>query len=202
MTSWLHEQRLQAVLDAVGDCNPGTVLDLGCGDGDLLVRLATWPTVKAIVGIDLSAPSLRQLRARMAALEDRITASVDLIHGSLTENCRSLTGFDCAVLVETIEHIDPGRLAVVEQAVFGEMRPGRVVITTPNAEFNPVLGVPLHRFRHPDHRFEWGRDRFRRWARGVAGRHGYTGCCSDIAGTHPELGGASQMAVFDREDRR
>ena len=73
-----------------------------------------------------------------------------------------------------------------------------MVLTTPNAEFNPLLGVPAHRRRHRDHRFEWTRAQFRDWcARAVRGK-GYDFETTDIAGAHPELGGASQMAVFTR----
>jgi hypothetical protein len=101
------------------------------------------------------------------------------------------------VLVETIEHLDAERLGAFENSVLGRLRPDAVVVTTPNAEYNALLGVPAHRFRHPDHRFEWDRARFRGWADGVARRQGYRVGCTDIAGRHPRLGGASQMAVFD-----
>jgi 3' terminal RNA ribose 2'-O-methyltransferase Hen1 len=178
-----------------------SVLDLGCGDGDLLTRLAGEPQIERIVGIDLCRASLGRLRERLDALEGEKTARVDLVHRSMTKKGAALMGFDCAVLIETIEHIDPERLSRLEQAVFSEMRPANVVVTTPNAEFNPLLGVPSHRFRHPDHRFEWDRARFRKWARGVAVRNGYDGACQDIAGRHAALGGASQMAVFRIVDR-
>ena len=196
MTSWLHDQRLQAVQFAVETSGASRILDLGCGDGDLLIRLAAKATVAEIVGIDLSEEALGRLRARLDALGKQTAASVRLIHGSLTDSADKLCGFDCAVLVETIEHIDPDTLSIVERAVFATMRPATVIITTPNADFNPMLGVPAHRFRHPDHRFEWGRERFRRWAAGVARRHGYQAGCSDIGGAHPVVGGASQMAIF------
>lgn len=196
MTSWLHEQRLQAVQNAVEISGAARILDLGCGDGDLLIRLAATSTVAEIVGIDLSDESLGLLRARLDALAPQTATRVRLVHGSLTDGAATLAGFDCATLVETIEHIDPGSLSVVERAVFAIMRPNTVIVTTPNADFNPMLGVPAHRFRHPDHRFEWGRERFRRWAAGVGLRHDYHVACSDIAGCHPVLGGASQMAVF------
>ncbi|TGN67760.1 hypothetical protein E4L95_03885 [Paracoccus liaowanqingii] len=48
----------------------------------------------------------------------------------------------CAVPVETIEHLDPARLSKPAHALFRQMSPQTVVITTPNAEFNPLLGVP------------------------------------------------------------
>jgi small RNA 2'-O-methyltransferase len=53
MTTWLHDQRLEAVRKIVRDSGARTVLDLGCGDGDLLTRLVTDPQIERIVGIDL-----------------------------------------------------------------------------------------------------------------------------------------------------
>jgi 3' terminal RNA ribose 2'-O-methyltransferase Hen1 len=198
MTTWLHEQRLEAVLAAIRESGAESILDLGCGDGALLMRLAREPKVSRIVGIDLSSASLTQLRKELQALPASVHEKVELIHGSIGEPRRSLEGFDAAVLVETIEHIDPDRLSMVERRVFQDMRPGSVVITTPNVDFNPLLGVPPHRFRHPDHRFEWGRTKFRSWAEGVAERNGYAVTCSDVAGAHPVHGGASQMALLKR----
>jgi len=198
MTSWLHEQRLEAVQQAIRESGPRTLLDLGCGDGDLLVRLAREAGFARLVGVDVCREALVRLRTRIDALKPPPAAAIELLHGSVTRAGPALTGFDCAVLVETIEHIAPGDLAVLERAVFSQMRPGSVIVTTPNSEFNPLLGVPHHRFRHPGHRFEWDRARFRRWAAHVAARHGYEYRCEDIAGRHPALGGASQMAVFTR----
>ncbi len=196
MTTWLHEQRLADARQAVRQCGARSVLDLGCGEGELLVSLATEPQIERIVGVDVCGKSLERLRARLEALDGIETTHVELVHGSMIERGAAFAGFDCALLIETIEHVDPHRLSVLERAVFGDIRPATVVITTPNAEFNPLLGVPSHRLRHPDHRFEWDRARFQRWARGVADRNGYQAVCRDSAGRHPILGGASQMAVF------
>lgn len=196
MTTWLHEQRLAEAREAVRQCGARTVLDLGCSDGDLLVRLAIESRIERIVGVDVCGASLERLRARLETVDGMEAAQVELVHGSMIEGGATFTGFDCAILIETIEHIGPDRLSVLERAVFVGMQPATVVITTPNAEFNPLLGVPSHRFRHPDHRFEWDRARFQRWARGVADRNGYHVACRDIAGCHPTFGGASQMAVF------
>jgi small RNA 2'-O-methyltransferase len=196
MTTWLHEERLAAVRAVVLESGAASVLDLGCGDGDLLVRLVGEPGIERIVGVDLCEASLDRLRARLAAMDGKARGKVDLVLGSMSEADPALAGFDCALLIETIEHLDPDRLSGLERAVFRGMRPRTVVVTTPNAEFNPLLGVPARRFRHPDHRFEWPRDRFRSWAEGVGRRNGYAVRCADIGGRHPELGGASQMAVF------
>ncbi len=201
MTSWLHEQRLDAAYRVVVESGARRILDLGCGDGDLMMRLVDTPHIERIVGIDLCRASLARLAERLAQNAharvgaDRIS-DVRLVHGSMLVAPHRYPGFDCAVLIETIEHVDPDRLSALERAVFLGASPACVVVTTPNADFNPLLGVPAGRFRHRDHRFEWGRDKFRRWAEGVASRTGYAASLSDVAGHHPILGGASQMAVF------
>ena len=199
MTSLLHEQRLDAVCAAVRESGAESVLDLGCGDGDLLVRLAREVSIARLVGVDISAAALAALRRRLAALAPR-EVDIELVHASMTNADRRLAGFGCATLVEVIEHLPPADLSRLERALFHGLRPRHVILTTPNAEFNPLLGVPAHRFRHPDHRFEWPRARFRRWARRIAAGAGYEVAFRDVAGCHPDLGGASQMAVFRAPD--
>lgn len=198
MISWFHQQRLDAVHAAVMKSGAESVLDLGCGEGHLLARLAEEPRIQRIVGIDLSHQALERLRGRVRVMPREKRARIELVHGSLAEAGLAFRNFDAAILVETVEHVAPEHLSSIERSVFGTMCPGLVVITTPNAEFNALLGVPRHRFRHHDHRFEWDRAMFGRWVRGVAARNGYDVARHDIAGRHAVLGGASQMAVFTR----
>lgn len=200
MTSALHRQRLEAVLAALRETRARRVLDLGCGGGDLLLPLLREPGVQQVVGIELSAMALQSLRRALAGLSPEIAGKARLIHGSMIAPDPSLAGFDAAVLSESIEHLPPERLSALERTLFHHLRPGHAILTTPNAEFNPLLGVPSHRFRHPDHRFEWDRPKFRAWGRGVARRNGYGIVFADIAGNHPRLGGATQMALFTRKE--
>ena len=201
MTTDLHGERLDAVVAAVRESGARSVLDLGCGDGDLVLRLADLPGIDRITGLEIDADALRRALARLAALPAAARERVQLAHASLTTAHPKLAGYGCACLVEVIEHLPDGDINRLERAVFAGMRPAHVVVTTPNAEYNPVLGVPPHRFRHPDHRFEWGRARFARWAEGVAARNGYAAALRAIGAPHPALGGASQMAVFRRSDQ-
>lgn len=195
MTTWHHEERLRTVSNVVRNSGAARLLDLGCGDGDMFVRLASQPGLQEIVGLDICRTALDRLRSRLAAC-DTCVPRIELREASMTDPAPDLAGYDCAILVETIEHIDPNHLSRLEGAVFRTMRPCTVVITTPNAEFNALLGVPSHRMRHPDHRFEWDRTRFRKWCSRVAGTAAYHVAFQDIAGHHPDLGGASQMAIF------
>lgn len=193
MTTWWHEERLAGVLSVLRAAGVRRVLDLGCGGGDFLTLLLAEPGIKAVAGLDPDRAALEAARVRLTGAGDRLR----LIEGSVLAP-PPLPGFEAAVLIEVIEHLDPGGLSQLERAIFRDLAPEMVVLTTPNAEFNPLLGVPAHRFRHPDHRFEWGRAKFRDWSRGVAARTGYAVALHDLAGAHPDLGGASQMAVFTR----
>jgi small RNA 2'-O-methyltransferase len=194
MANWWHQERLAAVQEVVRQLGPARVLDLGCGAGDLMLPLLDLPGITQVVGLDLDGGALARCRARLAAHPQGDRATVR--QASLTDPYPDLVGFDCACLVEVIEHLPPTSLPALEGAVFGTLRPRAVVLTTPNAEFNDLLGVPRTRLRRPDHRFEWTRAQFRNWAQGAAARQGYAVAFRDLAGAHPDLGGASQMAVF------
>lgn len=199
MTTDLHQDRLNAVVRAINETGARTILDLGCGAGDLILRLAMLPGITRITGIDTDLDALRRLQARLSDLPAETRARVQIAQASMTVAHRNLRGHDCACLVETIEHLPLADLNRLERALFADMRPRHIIVTTPNADYNPVLGVPAHRFRHPDHHFEWSRDRFGQWAGGVAARGDYTVRRRDVAGAHPVLGGASQMALFTRD---
>lgn len=198
MTSFLHDLRLRGTLEAIGEQAACSILDLGCGDGDLLLRLAADPLVQRIVAVDKSGDVLARLKSRHARSPGAASCQLEVRQESIVRLGADLAGFDCAVLVEVIEHMDQHELRAAEQVVFATLRPVRVIVTTPNAEFNELLGVPAHRFRHPDHRFEWTRAQLQDWAQAVARRHAYAVSTRDLAGSHPRFGGPSQMAIFTR----
>jgi 3' terminal RNA ribose 2'-O-methyltransferase Hen1 len=196
--SELHEERLETVVAALLRSGAQSVLDLGCGAGELLVRLARHEQFRKIIGIDLSLEALLAAQALVDAPLDEVGSRVSLLQASFTRPDSRLEGFDAAALVETIEHIDPGRLSTLEHAVFNCYRPATVIVTTPNREYNVLHGMAEGSLRHPDHRFEWDRTRFRGWAFGVARRNGYAAQFQDIGEADPLLGGSTQMAVFRR----
>ena len=83
--------------------------------------------------------------------------------------------------------------------MFGSARPGTVVVTTPNAEYNVLWeSLPAGEFRHPDHRFEWTRAEFASWAESVAERYGYSVRFLPVGPDDAEVGPPTQMAVFSR----
>jgi 3' terminal RNA ribose 2'-O-methyltransferase Hen1 len=197
----LNDQRLSTVVDALRAIGSKTIADLGCGEGKLLDRLLRERWAERLIGLDPAAHALERAAKRLKLRlpggppEERVL----LLHGSLTYRDDRWAGADAAVLVEVIEHLDPDRLPLVERVVFGEMRPGNVIVTTPNAEYNVRFpNLASGSFRHPDHRFEWTRAEFRAWADRIETTYGYRASLSGIGQQDELLGTPTQMAVFAR----
>merc|ERR1719272_182303 len=125
-------------------------------------------------------------------------------------------------MMEVVEHLDPPQLALVGDALLRRVRPRRLVVTTPNKEYNltlmnnpntegtaPMSPPPLATYplRNADHRFEWTRLEFRQWAAALAQEHGYSvqhygvgGGPLDEEPVHGEwrgVGPLTQVAVFE-----
>lgn len=195
----LNDQRMEAVAAALLATGARRVLDLGCGEGRLLRRLLAERQFEEVAGMDVSLRALQTAedRLHLDRMPPKQRERVRLLHGSLVYRDRRLEGFDAAAVVEVIEHLDPPRLAAFERAVFAFARPGAVVVTTPNAEYNAMWpSLPAGRFRHRDHRFEWTRAEFQAWAAAVAARHGYTVTVAGIGPADETHGSPTQMAVF------
>ncbi|HST57685.1 MAG TPA: 3' terminal RNA ribose 2'-O-methyltransferase Hen1 [Longimicrobium sp.] len=199
----LNQQRLATVLAALRATGARRVLDLGCGEGRLLRMLMDEPAFGEIVGMDVShrALEIAAERLKLERLPERRRERIRLIHGSLMYRDRRLEGFDAAAVVEVVEHLDPPRLAAFERVLWQHARPGTVVLTTPNAEYNRMWPtLPAGNFRHRDHRFEWTRAEFQGWADGVAERWGYTVRFGPVGPEDAQAGAPTQMAVFTRLD--
>lgn len=197
----LNEQRLKAVHEVLRKAGARRILDLGCGSGKLLARLAEDETFQEIVGMDVAARELRKAKRSLASSDRRsIDRRIRLLQGSLTYRDQRLAGFDAAALIEVVEHVEPTRLAVFEQAVFRHAQPGMVVVTTPNIEYNALFERLVRgRYRHEDHRFEWTRAEFASWAETITETYGYRVEFEGIGPVHSELGAPTQMAIFTRE---
>lgn len=196
LTTLLHVERLDAVTDALLASGARRVVDLGCGGGQLLQRLRGYAQFERLLGIDIDAKLLTRARERLGVDLFRPDARLEVRRGSFEDHHWAERGIQAAVMLETIEHVPPSRLSRVENAIFGGLRPGFIVITTPNREFNPLHGLAPGERRHPGHYFEWTRAQFGNWCEGVAARHGYQVSMKGIGPPAPGCGSSSQMATF------
>ncbi|MCX5561428.1 3' terminal RNA ribose 2'-O-methyltransferase Hen1 [Streptomyces sp. NBC_00038] len=195
----LAVQRRDAILAALHASGAARVLDLGCGQGQLVQALLKDTRFTEIVGVDVSmrALTVASRRLKLDRMGERQAERVKLFQGSLAYTDNRLKGYDAAVLSEVVEHLDLPRLPALEYAVFGSARPRTVLVTTPNVEYNVRWEtLPAGHSRHGDHRFEWTREEFQAWAERVAGRHGYDVEFVPVGPDDPEVGPPTQMAVF------
>lgn len=189
----LRVLRHQAVLSAVADTGAQSVIDLGCGPGQLLSGLIALPGVQRVAGSDVSVRAL-QIAQR------RTCGKVELFQGALTYADQRFAGFDAAVLMEVIEHVDLPRLPALEAVVFGTARPRAVIVTTPNREYN-IRYEGLTGFRHGDHRFEWSRAEFQDWAARIGETYGYETEFRPVGEDDPEVGPSTQLVIFRKGER-
>lgn len=197
----LHAQRLAAAVDILRESGARRVLDLGCGEGRLVRLLLREKSFTEITAMDVSHRALEIAHERLHVdrMPPKQRERLRLLHGSLLYRDRRLEGYDAAAAVEVIEHLDPPRLAAFERVLFEFARPGTVVITTPNAEYNVKWEtLPAGEFRHRDHRFEWNRAEFQAWAEAVAARFGYSVRFLPVGPEDEAVGAPTQMGVFAR----
>lgn len=108
----------------------GTVIDVGCGTGELLELLRIRrPNVKAI-GLDFSAVAVTQ--AQHAGFEAHVAALPDL---PLPDAC-----VDAVVCMETLEHVSDFEASL--HSLFRVLRPGgRLLLTVPDGRTDDE---PMH----------------------------------------------------------
>ncbi|MCD9016642.1 3' terminal RNA ribose 2'-O-methyltransferase Hen1 [Parachryseolinea silvisoli] len=198
----LHDKRLKVVLDELVSSGSNTVVDLGCGEGKLLKMLLREKQFKKILGVDVSYRTLEKAARRLVfdEMPPKQKERIEIMQGALTYRDKRLVGFDAAAIVEVIEHLDLNRLKAFERVVFEFAKPGTVVLTTPNREYNELFEtMEAGTMRHTDHRFEWTRVEFETWATDVAKRNNYSVSFKPVGDVHERVGAPTQMAIFKRK---
>ena len=199
----LNTQRLEAVKNAVVASGASSVIDLGCGECRLTSLLLAEPTIKNITACDVSVNVLEKAaqRLHLDRMNPHKKAKLTLMQASLTYRDQRFEGFDCACVVEVIEHIEPMRIPAFERSVFEFASPKTVIITTPNREYNQNYEhMEENSLRHGDHRFEWTRAEFKEWTEHICNKFGYSCVISGIGDIDEKLGTPTQMGVFTKNE--
>ena len=151
-----------------------------------------------ILGMDAAARVLQIVEKRLyfEEMAPMQRERISLIQGALTYNDTRIYGYDLALLIEVIEHLDEGRLQTFERVLFEFAQPKVVIVTTPNSEYNELYAKLQDGFRHNDHRFEWTRSQFREWGEKIANTYQYAVRFKGIGEEHPQFGCPGQMGVF------
>lgn len=217
----LHTRRHEVILREVPLTQEGAaarslrVIDLGCGDGKLTVKILQEREGSKVLSIDAdernleflwrrvrrafkrtalngAADKAREAREALAALPpgedkapeglaegvlDAIDAGLkDAVEGTSIKRRFSyrrdnvsapyLEAYerdpDVLVLSEVIEHLTAVDRARLVESVAHLWRAKRVILTTPNREYNHVWGLGEGEWRHKDHKIEYGPEELER----------------------------------------
>ncbi|MDE6660813.1 MAG: 3' terminal RNA ribose 2'-O-methyltransferase Hen1 [Anaeroplasmataceae bacterium] len=195
----LNAVRLEAVKDVVLASGATSVIDLGCGECRLTSLLLSEPQIKRVTACDVSVSALEKaaLRLKLDKMSDYKRNKLTLMQASLTYADKRFEGYDCACIVEVIEHIEESRIPAFERAIFEFASPRTIILTTPNKEYNAVYeNMKKDALRHGDHRFEWTRAQFKEWTEHICKKFGYTCEISGIGEVDEQFGSPTQMGVF------
>ena len=195
----LNALRLGIVVAALKNCGAKRVIDMGCGEGNLLCLLAKDAQFTNIAGVDVSHLALKRAneKLKLGRAGDAMRERVQLFQGSLTYRDSRFSGYDAACALEVIEHLDVSRIPIFERVLFEFAKPPVAIVTTPNKEYNANYEwIGENGLRHGDHRFEWTKAQFRDWANKAAEKFGYRAQFSEIGESDEKHGAPTQMAVF------
>ena len=208
----LNKQRINFVVETLTHTafNGGlkSVVDLGCGEGKLLLALFNTSQFTKLAGVDVALRPLQiaKWKIRKALRSDKpctMTGDpnglIQLYHGAATYRDARIEGFDAVTATELIEHLDPYRLEMFERVVFERIRPRCAVVTTPNVEYNCLFLDMKTKLRHRDHQFEWTREEFILWCETAGARYGYSRLWQGIGTADEKHGPPTQACVFIRE---
>lgn len=119
---WVEKRRLHMTLNALQSAPDSSVLDLGCGSGNLLPLISA----KRIVGVDPSDTLLNQARIRTAKIPN-----VELVKAFAEQLPFEAGTFDRIVCSEVMEHVRNPEQVLKEMKRVA--KPGaRIIITVPN----------------------------------------------------------------------
>lgn len=201
----LNQQRLGTVVAALKSVNAQRVIDIGCGEGNLLSLLLKDKSFEQITGVDVSYNVLERAKDKLKIdrLPEMQRKRINLFQGSLTYRDKRFSGYDALTAIEVIEHLDENRLAAFEKVVFKFARPQTAIISTPNKEYNThYSNLYEGEMRHNDHRFEWTRNEFKAWSDRIAEYYGYSVRLIQVGEEDTEFGSPTQMGIFTLGDKK
>ena len=197
----LNQVRLKTVLNEVKASGAQTVIDMGCGEGNLLRLLVREKQFTKVTATDVSFTALERLKEKLKVdkMHESMQQKLDIFQSSLTYRDARFSGFDCACVVEVIEHMEQNRLRAFERVLFEFARPKTAIITTPNVEYNiNYVNMKEGAMRHNDHRFEWTREQLKDWATMICETYKYSVDFKEIGDKDEKNGAPTMMGVFKR----
>jgi 2-polyprenyl-3-methyl-5-hydroxy-6-metoxy-1,4-benzoquinol methylase len=132
--------RHRLVIRYVINAKPKTIIDIGCGQGDLLYELSRHFNADALAGLELSTTGVKE------ALRKVPQADIHQFDLLSADPSPLPSDFDCLTCVEVLEHVDDP-IRFLSSALLQLAPGGKVVITVPSGPrtaFDKSIGHRRH----------------------------------------------------------
>lgn len=197
----LQKQRINFAIDKILELKASSVLDLGCGEGQLINALKKSTNIKSISGVDVVYNNLliAKEKLKLDEMPTHLQEKIKLFQGSAIYKDKRFNNFDVICVLEVIEHMELEHLPFFERVVFEFAKPNYVILSTPNSEYNnKYMPDNPNQLRHDDHRFEWNREEFRNWCEEIFNKFNYTFELFGIGDVDEVYGTPTQASIFKR----
>lgn len=137
------------------------IVDLGCGEGNYVTFMAKNTLPFCYHAIDRDEECLSRVKSKVARknLENVETYSS---FEAFTKKAKKNEEYEI-ILTEVIEHSPVEEATKLTQKVLNYEGTSRLLITTPNRDFNQFFLFEDGQFRHDDHDFEFTEQEFKDW---------------------------------------
>ena len=172
------------------------IVDVGCGEGayaNMFARRFSKDPDSKYIGVDIDeamvAMAKKKVRNRVSegrCKEDQFEFFTDVGDIEMTHN-----NDNAILLIEVIEHMPMDEAVTLVNYCLNALKPDKMIITTPNREFNKFYSGVTGYMRHDDHCFELDRYEFENLiASTTAGRYKtkFFGCGDAVDGVQPTQG--------------
>lgn len=164
----LIQNYYRELLKLIKICKPVKILDVGCGEGETIVKLKQSKIGKSLEGVDNSANALRIGR--------KIYPGINIKTGDIYNLPYKDNSFDVVVCTEVLEHLDNPQKALLE---LRRVSNKYMLLSVPNEPFfilaNFLRGKYLRKLgNHPEHINHWTNLGFKKFL----GKNGLKIICS------------------------
>ncbi|MHC0036471.1 class I SAM-dependent methyltransferase [Pseudoneobacillus sp. C159] len=185
-------QRKEWITDHLG-FGP-SIVDLGCGEGAYTIPYSKKIAPLFVHAIDIDEVARTKVAQKAKRLElENIILYESLDHFLETEPAET---FD-VIVTEVIEHMPVEAAQELLTNVTGRLDVNKLIITTPNRDFNQFYQIEL---RHDDHQWEMNEPEFRNWLEKITPAGWdifYQGIGDKVNGIH-----TTQGAVLTRKEEQ
>lgn len=165
-TKPLNAFRYNWFIDKVKEHSPRKVLDIGCGSGNLLVRLMRGKF--ELLGLEMNPERVSTARHRTRKSPAKVRLGNALYPPAEAKEA------DLIILSEVIEHLDIEEdLPRLMDVLFGYLQPDVVLLSTPNRDYNKFFDLEEGELRHKDHQVEFSKEGISQLAATIADTYGY-----------------------------